>query len=131
MGVTAQLDVIGIVVADMGKALAFYRMLGVDAPASADAEPHVEVALRGGLRLAFDTREVVTSFHPGWTPGTGSMGLAFAVDDPAAVDTLYDELTAAGHRGEVAPFDAFWGQRYAVVLDADGNGVDLFAPLPS
>ncbi|MGB5655838.1 MAG: glyoxalase, partial [Acidimicrobiia bacterium] len=28
-----------------------------------------------------------------------------------------------------APFDAFWGQRYATVLDPDGNGVDLFAPI--
>lgn len=24
---------------------------------------------------------------------------------------------------------AFWGQRYAVVRDPDGNDVDLFAPL--
>ncbi|MFL6036949.1 MAG: glyoxalase, partial [Gaiellaceae bacterium] len=27
------------------------------------------------------------------------------------------------------PFDAFWGQRYATVVDPDGNAVDLFAPL--
>ncbi|MET8495266.1 glyoxalase, partial [Streptomyces cellulosae] len=26
---------------------------------------------------------------------------------------------------------AVWGQRYAVVLDPDDNGVDLFAPLSS
>jgi uncharacterized glyoxalase superfamily protein PhnB len=30
-----------------------------------------------------------------------------------------------------SPFDAFWGQRYATVLDPDGNTVDLFAPLGS
>ena len=36
---------------------------------------------------------------------------------------------AAGHRGHLEPFDAFWGQRYATVLDPDGNGVDLYAPL--
>jgi catechol 2,3-dioxygenase-like lactoylglutathione lyase family enzyme len=131
MGTSARLDVIGIVVADMGKALAFYRMLGVNAPASADGEPHVEVALPGGMRLTFDTREVINSFHPGWTPGTGGVALAFAVDDAAAVDALHAELTAAGYRSELAPFDAFWGQRYAVVLDPDGNGVDLFAPLAS
>jgi hypothetical protein len=28
------------------------------------------------------------------------------------------------------PWDAFWGMRYAVVHDPDGNGVDLFSPLP-
>jgi uncharacterized glyoxalase superfamily protein PhnB len=38
---------------------------------------------------------------------------------------------AAGYHSELEPFDAFWGQRYATVLDPDGNGVDLFAPLAS
>ncbi len=131
MSIEARLDLIGIVVADMGKALAFYRRLGLDAPASADAEPHVEVALPGGMRVAFDTREVINSFHPTWTPGSGGVGLAFALPDAAGVDALYTEMTAAGHHGELAPFDAFWGQRYAVLHDPDGNGVDLFAPLPS
>ena len=40
------------------------------------------------------------------------------------------QLTAAGHHGELAPFDAFWGMRYATVHDPDGTGVDLFALLP-
>ena len=33
----------------------------------------------------------------------------------------------AGYAGHLAPFDAVWGQRYAVVHDPDGNPVDLFA----
>ena len=133
MGIEARLDVVGIVVADMGRALAFYRRLGLDAPAAADGEPHVEVALPGGLRLAFDTEATIRSFHPGWTPpaGGGRAGLAFTVADPADVDALYAELTDAGYHGELAPFDAFWGQRYAVLHDPDGTGVDLFAPLAS
>ena len=127
----ARLDVIGIVVADMGDALAFYRLLGLDIPAGADGEPHVEVGLPGGLRLAFDTEATIASFHPSWKPGTGGrVGLAFALPDPAAVDDAYAQLTGAGHRSELEPFDAFWGQRYATVLDPDGTGVDLFAPLP-
>lgn len=28
----------------------------------------------------------------------------------------------------MSPWNADWGQRYAVVLDPDGNGIDLFAP---
>jgi len=27
------------------------------------------------------------------------------------------------------PWDAFWGQRYAIVTDPDGNHISLFAPL--
>lgn len=132
MAIEARLDLIGIVVADMGKALAFYRRLGLDLPASADAEPHVETTLSGGLRLAFDTEDVIRSFHPTWSPVRGGRtSLAFLLPDAAGVDALYEDLLAAGHEGELAPFDAVWGQRYAVVLDPDGNGVDLFAPLAS
>ena len=126
----ARLDVVGIVVADMSAALAFYRLLGLDIPDGADGEPHVEVALPGGLRLAFDTEATIASFHPAWKAGTGGrVGLAFALPDPAAVDDAYAQLTGAGYHSELAPFDAFWGQRYATVLDPDGTGVDLFAPL--
>jgi catechol 2,3-dioxygenase-like lactoylglutathione lyase family enzyme len=132
MSTQARLDAAGIVVSDMAKALAFYRRLGLEVPASADGEPHVEVGLPGGLRLLFDTEEVIRSFHPDWTPvGGGRIGLGFALPDAAGVDALHAELVAAGHSSELAPFDAFWGQRYAVLRDPDGNGVDLFAPLAS
>jgi len=125
-------DLLGIVVADMAKSLAFYRRLGLDLPASADSEPHVEVTLPGGLRLAWDSVETVRSFDPEWTAPTGSSrtALAFKCDSPAEVDAVFADLTGAGHPAELEPFDAFWGQRYAVVLDPDGNGIDLFAALP-
>jgi catechol 2,3-dioxygenase-like lactoylglutathione lyase family enzyme len=129
---TARLDVVGIVVADMARSLAFYRELGFDIPASADSEPHVEASLAGGLRIAWDTAETIRSFDPSWTPPTGGppMGLAFACDDPAEVDATYARLVAAGYEGHLEPWDAFWGMRYATVHDPDGNGVDLFATLP-
>ena len=38
---------------------------------------------------------------------------------------LVEILKSVTH--ELAPFDAPWGQRYAMVRDPDGNGVDLFA----
>jgi catechol 2,3-dioxygenase-like lactoylglutathione lyase family enzyme len=130
---TPRLDLISLVVADMGRSLAFYRRLGLPIPAGADAEPHVEVALPGGPRLAWDTVATIRSFDPGWQPPAGGSraNLAFACDDPAEVDALYAELTAAGHTAHLAPWDAFWGQRYAVLLDPDGNAVDLFAVNPA
>ena len=64
----------------MAKSLAFYRRLGLSAPASADGEGHVEVGLPGGLRLLFDTEDVIRSFHPDWTSTRGGRtGLAFAL----------------------------------------------------
>lgn len=129
---TPRFDVVGLVVADMSRSLAFYRRLGFDLPADADGEPHVEAGLPGGLRMAWDTVETIRSFDPGWVPPTGGerIGLAFACDSPAEVDAAYRELVDAGHEGHLEPWDAFWGQRYAVVHDPDGNAVNLFAPLP-
>ena len=128
---TPTLDAVEIVVTEMARSLAFYRRLGFDLPESADTEPHVEVSLAGGLRLAFDTVETIRSFEPEWTPPSGGhrSALAFRCADPAEVDRVYAELTDAGATGHLAPWDAFWGMRYAVVHDPDGHPVDLFADL--
>jgi catechol 2,3-dioxygenase-like lactoylglutathione lyase family enzyme len=63
-----QLDLIGVVVEDMARSLAFYRQLGLDLPADADAQPHVEIALPGGTRLAWDTVATIQSFLPDFEP---------------------------------------------------------------
>ncbi len=128
---TPRFDLIGTAVNDMARTLDFYRRLGLDIPAGADHEDHVEVTLPGGLRLAWDTVTMLRGFHPEWTPPSGSprASLAFLCADPAEVDRYWTALTEAGFHGEVAPWDAFWGQRYAILHDPDGNGVDLFAPL--
>lgn len=125
-----RLDAIGIVVADMAASLAFYRLLGLDLPAGAEDESHVEAALPSGIRIMWDTIDLIRSFGS-WEPPAGGhrIGLAFLCDHPGEVDELHQTLVAAGHRGHRAPFDAFWGQRYATVLDPDGNPVDLFARL--
>jgi catechol 2,3-dioxygenase-like lactoylglutathione lyase family enzyme len=131
---TARFDLIGLVVGDMARSLAFYRKLGLDIPADADAEDHVEATLPGGLRMAWDTVESVRSFDSSWTPPTGGghrIGLAFLCADPAEVDRIYTDLVNAGYEAHLEPWDAFWGQRYATVRDPDGNGVDLFARLPA
>jgi catechol 2,3-dioxygenase-like lactoylglutathione lyase family enzyme len=127
----ARLDLIGIVVKDMGRSLAFYRELGMDVPEDADGQPHVEATLPGGLRLAWDTVETIRSFLPDWQPPSGGqrIGLAFLLDSPADVDAAYERLVSLGYDGHKEPWDAPWGQRYALVRDPDGNGVDLFCPL--
>ncbi|MGD3111369.1 VOC family protein [Streptomyces sp. YGL11-2] len=126
-----QCDVIGLVVSDLAASLAFYRRLGIEFPEGSEEQPHVEAALPGGLRLALDSENTVRSFHPAWRPPTGGgrVGLAFRCTGPDHVDAVYEDLVGAGYHGELKPWDAFWGQRYAAVHDPDGNGVDLFAPL--
>lgn len=125
-----RLNALSIVVADMGATLAFYRRLGLDIPDGADTEMHAE-ALAGDLRLLFDTRAVVESFTPEWVPPSGGhrVALAFECATPAAVDAWHADLVGAGYTSLHDPFDAVWGQRYAVIADPDGNPVDLYAAL--
>lgn len=122
--------VVEIVVADMAASVTFYRTLGLDIAAGAESERHVEAAF-GGLRLAFDTHDTIRSFDPDWTQPSGGhrIALAFSCDSPGEVDAAYARLVGAGAHGHLPPWDAFWGMRYAVLHDPDGNPIDLFAPL--
>jgi uncharacterized glyoxalase superfamily protein PhnB len=42
-------------------------------------------------------------------------------------DPIYQDLTEAGHVGQQLPYDAFWGARYAVVADPEGNSVGIMS----
>jgi uncharacterized glyoxalase superfamily protein PhnB len=126
------LDAVGVVVDDLDRARRFYRLLGIEIPEDPEGHGHAEVPLAGGLRLMFDTVETMRSFDPGWERGSGSppVTLAFSMKSPAEVDAGYAELLDAGGQGHKEPWDAFWGQRYAVLRDPDGNELSLYAPLP-
>ncbi|MGH2376769.1 MAG: VOC family protein [Gemmatimonadales bacterium] len=45
------------------------------------------------------------------------------------LDRTYAELTAGGYQGKQPSYDAFWGARYAIVADPDGNDVGLMSPI--
>jgi catechol 2,3-dioxygenase-like lactoylglutathione lyase family enzyme len=123
-------DMIGITVRDMDAALRFYRALGLAVPEGVEGEDHVEIITPNGYRIAWDTVALARGLDPAWVEPVGHrMGLAFLCADAAEVDATYARLVADGHVGHTEPWDAFWGQRYAVILDPDGNKVDLFAPL--
>ena len=125
----AKPDLIGIVVSDMAAALRFYRLLGLELPPEADKEEHVEFVTDGGFRIAWDTAELMAGIHGQWTEPAGvRIVLAFVCDSPSDVDATYERVIAGGYKGYKEPWDAFWGQRYAVVVDPDGNLIDLFAP---
>ena len=121
------LDAIGIVSSDLGRSRAFYRLLGVEI---AEGDDHVEATCPNGMRLMFDTEQVIHSFSPDWARATGNqVALAFACESPAEVDEIYRRVVDAGFHGEKEPWDAFWGHRYAQLADPDGVPIDLFAPL--
>jgi catechol 2,3-dioxygenase-like lactoylglutathione lyase family enzyme len=124
------LDQINVVVGDMDAAVAFYRRLGVDV---ADPGPpwdrhHRPVNVGDGLELDLDS----TAFGAVWNrgqPGTGPrVVIGFRLADRDAVDRTHADLVAAGYTSQQEPYDAFWGARYAVIEDPDGNSVGLMSP---
>lgn len=121
----------------MDATLAFYRQLGLSIPEStvwrtATGAHHAEVQMSNGVLLEFDSAQLAKSYNAGWReqPVGASRGvLGFSLASRPAVDEKYEALIAAGYLGSQPPYDTFWGARYAVVEDPDGNHVGLMSPL--
>ena len=126
-----QLNAVGIVVSDMATSIGFYRLLGLDVPETPD-EAHIDLFLPNGVRFMLDSEAVIRSFLPEWQRTDGNqVSLALECASPAEVDEIYRRVVEAGFEGEKEPWDAFWGQRYALLGDPDGVRINLYALLPS
>jgi catechol 2,3-dioxygenase-like lactoylglutathione lyase family enzyme len=124
-----ELDQINVVVRDMEAMAAFYGRLGLSfGGGMAEWAPHHRSSgAQGGLDVDLDSTAFASVWNRGWPGGTGIV-LGFRVPEREDVDRRYEELTAAGHTGQQPPYDAFWGSRFAVVADPDGNSVALMSP---
>ena len=126
-----QLNAIGVVASDMAESIRFYRLLGLDVPET-PGEGHVDTVLPNGVRFMLDSEETMRSFIDDWSRKDGNqISLAFECESPAEVDEMYSRVTEAGFEGEKEPWDAFWGQRYALLLDPNGVSINLYATLPA
>lgn len=129
------LNTIDIIVSDIQAAIDFYARLGLDFTVDPAYPDHAGCDLPSGLHLMLDTEKFRATAHAaaGWNRPTGDSRtfLAFQFPETAGVDAKYAELIGAGYTGVQEPWDAFWGMRYATVLDPDGNGIDLYCPLPT
>jgi catechol 2,3-dioxygenase-like lactoylglutathione lyase family enzyme len=133
----AHVDQVNLIVHDMEATLGFYRRFGfsVDDPGEwppGSGARHASVAMPNGFRLEFDNDAMTRIWHAGWRdqPGPGGATvLGVALPSRDAVDQRYAELTGDGFAGRQAPYDAFWGARYAIVHDPDGRDVGLMSPI--
>lgn len=124
------LDAIGLVSDNVDASKAFYQLLGLTLKEV--GQGHYEAVTDSGIRLMVDTVDLMKTVNPKWVKPEGSkVALCFKQHSVAAVDTCYQQLINAGAVGQNPPWDAFWGQRYACVLDPDGNQVEIFADRPS
>lgn len=123
-----KLDMVGIVVSEMAKAIEFYKVLGFSVIGDPN-QPYVELANQG-VRISLNTREMITGIY-GFEPESNGdkIELAFLCETVAEVDQVTARIKTAGYEIFKEPWDAFWGQRYAIIKDLDGNLLSLFANL--
>lgn len=124
------LNHIDLVVTDVAASVEFYRRLGLDIPDetvwSHDGRPHhVEVKANEGMTLGIDSVELTKSYDAAWNNGPM---VIFSVNDRESVDQIYEDLTSAGYVSHMQPMDVFWGARYAIVDDPDGNHIGIMSP---
>jgi len=120
-----------LAVADMAKAMDFYRHAGLPVPDGAEGREHVQIDVARDVHVAFSTPPVIAMYDSEWrgpSPSTATV-LQLRLSTRHAVDDMYAALTSAGYRGHLAPIDAFWGNRYCEVDDADGHTVGFQSPM--
>ncbi len=126
-----KLDAISISSKDLKETVKFYSLLGFSFADFPSDEKHIEpITKKDDVRLMIDDAgliESITGIRP--IPPTHS-SFAILCDTPQIVDETVAKIKSGGYGIVKEPWDAFWGQRYAIVKDPDGYMVDLFANLP-
>jgi len=125
------LGLVSVVVGDMAASADFYRRLGLEIsePVPPWDDVHRSTPPGGGAQLDLDSASFTPTWDEGWAAGRTGVVLSFNVASRDEVDRLYGEAVAAGAVSQQPPFDAFWGARYAIVEDPDGNAVGLMSPI--
>lgn len=129
-----RIDVITLAVADLERALAFYRDgLGLDSSgvlgtefAGDDVEPAGAVAmfeLSGGLIMCLYPRTELAkdAVVPLGPPKSGGFSIGHLVSSRAEVDALLDHAKAAGATLTDRPHDRPWGIYSGSFRDPDGH----------
>ncbi len=127
---------LNLVAKDMDATLTFYRRLGLDIPEHVvwktdSGAHHVDIPMPNGVDLDLDSEALAQAYNAAWREAeapTARVVIGFSVETREAVDQIYAALTGEGHRGLQPPYDAFWGARYAIIEDPDGNHVGIMSP---
>lgn len=128
---------INVLVSDMAASIEFYRLLELEVPdpfewpAGSRAEHVDDIQTNNGCYMAFDNYSMARIWNPRFDPDQieGKVVIGLMVETREDVDRLYENVKAAGHPVGQEPYDAFFGSRYAIVIDPDGNQVGLKSPI--
>ena len=124
-----KIDAVEVTSTHLQKTAEFYELLGFRFPAFKADEDHLEpINPQGSARLMIDSQSMVKNLLGADPQPSNHSSFALYYDTPAEVDRVTAEVKKAGFTVVTEPWDAFWGQRYAIVQDPDGYKVDLFSP---
>jgi uncharacterized glyoxalase superfamily protein PhnB len=128
---------LGLIVQDMGKALDFYRRLGLAIPEGSEEKTHVEVKMGSGLTFFLDSRP--SRWDPQFVRREAAERLEasqsypsileFYLKERSAVDATYQELTDFGYQSYCAPYETSFGMYFAMIKDPDGTTILLSGDL--
>lgn len=130
---TVGLGIVGIVVADLGAALAFYRSLGLTVPEGVDtSQGSYRHTMPNGTILYWETIDYVRAYFPGYERGTGDrrVVLEFGFASANDVDAMYHKLVANGAKAWT-PLVSWGDIRHGIVTDPDDNQISLRFPFIS
>jgi hydroxymethylpyrimidine/phosphomethylpyrimidine kinase len=110
--VSASIDHLYMLVADLERSVEFYERLGFAATWWGD---YVRLEGPNGMYIGMEQGAVAVG---------GSIELVIRVDD---VDRRFQGLSAAGVRFDGVPADQEWGARHVWLTDPDGNRLSMFS----
>jgi len=129
-----KLDGFGIFVTDMPTMVRFYRdVLGFEIKEDEDAS-NVYLVKDGTLFLLYRRADFETMTNRKFNCSDGVNGhyeIALSVEDFAAVDRAFLEVTAKGAAAVLEPTTEPWGQRTCYIADPEGNLVEIGSFHPS
>lgn len=123
-----KLDGFGIFVNDLEAQINFYRdVLGFEIKETAD-DKNVFLEKDGTLFLMYGRAdfEKMTGAKFGYANGVnGHFEIALGVENYAAVDKNFAEVTAKGAKPVMPPTTMPWGQRTCYIADPEGNLIEI------
>jgi catechol 2,3-dioxygenase-like lactoylglutathione lyase family enzyme len=123
-----KIDMIGVFVSDLAAMVAFYRdVMGMEVKAIT-GDAYAEF-VHEGVRFSMYGRKYLPGLlggEPSYPAGlNGTFELAFNVGAKENVDRVFAEVCAKGAKPVFAPRDEPWKMRSSMVVDPDGNLIEI------
>jgi uncharacterized glyoxalase superfamily protein PhnB len=125
-----KIDAVSVTTMNMERSIDFYTILGFEFDPRQEEETHVEPRTpKGSARLMIDEVKVVEDIIDKKPKSGNHSSFAIRYDSAEEINKVTNRLIEKNFKVVKQPWDAFWGQRYAIVEDPDGYKVDLYCDL--